>query len=164
MIRKLAPLVFGLLTLVLMLGLSATVYADSASAPAEPNALTRVTSFAFEVLTPIVTLFAMWAAHRAIKYLEHKLGVDVPARIEAQIDAWVDEGIHYAAEKSYQKVKGKTKKLSGPEKLEEAAAFVLAFAQARGWDDWTADKIKSKVEARLGIKRANGGAPAIDAG
>jgi hypothetical protein len=123
----------------------------------ETTALSQVTELAFQILTPIVTALAAWLAHRFIRVIEKKANIDVPAKQEAKIDEWVAAGIQLAAEKSYQKVKAQTDKLSGSEKLETAADFVLGFVTAQGWHTWTKDKIKSKIEARLPSARENGG-------
>lgn len=125
-------------------------------------AATQATELAFQVITPIVTILAAWLAHRLVKLFETKTGIDIPDKQEAKIESWVEQGIHLAAEKSYQKVKSKTDKLKGSEKLEEAADFVFALANARGWTDWTKAKIKAKIESSLGVHRANGGVPALE--
>lgn len=126
------------------------------------TALTHVTSLAFDILSVILPIIATWLVHRGIKVFETKTKIDIPASIESQIDTWVEKGIHYASEKSYKKVKEQTQRLSGPEKLEEAADFVFELANAKGWDDWTKDIIKKKIESALGQKRANGGVPKTD--
>ena len=43
--------------------------------------------------------------------------------------------------------------MTGPEKLEMAADFVLDLIEQRGFDDWTRDRIKAKIEAKLNKKR-----------
>jgi len=128
----------------------------------DQSAVSQATELAFQVITPIVTILAAWLAHRLVAIFEKKTGIDIPDKQEAKIDTWIEQGINLAAEKSYQKVKAKTEKLKGPEKLEEAADFVFALAASRGWADWTKDKIKAKVESAVGAHRANGGVPALE--
>lgn len=128
------------------------------------TALSNLSQMAFEVLAPILATFGLWVVHRVIKLLESKLSFDLPSQQEAKIDEWIEHGIHWAEEKSRQKVIAKTDKLSGPEKLETAADFVLGFVNARGWDAWTRDQIKSKIESKLGIHRANSSKPTLDKG
>lgn len=155
--RKLLPVLAGLLTLLVY----ATAWAQD-TATAEPNAVTRITELIFEILMVVLPLVATWLVHRGIKVFETKTKVDVPDAIEIKIDEWVERGIHLAAEKSYQKVKEKTAKLSGPEKLEVAADFVFDMAQSRGWIDWSKDKIKAKVEAAIGQRRAGDAVPKLE--
>ena len=130
-----------------------------ASGDSDSNAATQLAQMAIELLTPILAIIGAWIAHKAVKAFEAKTGVDVPDKIEAKIDAWIEQGIHIAAERSYRKVKEGTEKLTGPEKAEEAADFVLAMVKARGWDTWTKDKIFKKLDAAIGVHRANGGVP-----
>lgn len=137
---------------VLIFLLSSAVYAQSTA----PSALSRVTDIAFEILTPVLALFAMWAAHRLIGVFEKKTGIDVPARQEELIDKWIRQGVHRAEEWSHKKVKEKTDALTGPEKLEISATFVLDLIEAQGWPGWTSDRIKDRVEAMLGAERAVG--------
>lgn len=159
--RKIIPILVGLLTLVLFTGL---VFAQGDSTPEENrNALSQVTQLAFQILMVVLPIVAVWLTHKAIGLFESKTKIDIPLSIETQIDSWVEKGIHYAAEKSYQKIKEKTAKLSGPEKLEVAAKFVYDMAQAQGWIQWTEEKIKAKIEAWLGTRRANGVVPKLDA-
>jgi len=128
----------------------------------DTTALTQVTTAALEVLVPVVIIFATWGAHRLIRLFETKTKIDVPQKQEDQIDAWIDRAILLAAEKARQKIHAKTEALKGPEKLEIAADFVYDLAQSRGWISWTKDLLKQKIEASLGIKRANGGVPVLD--
>jgi hypothetical protein len=128
----------------------------------DTSAASQATELAFQVITPLVTILGAWLAHRLVKLFEDKTGIDIPDKQESKIDEWVEAGINLAAEKSYKKVKEKTEKLTGPEKLEEAADFVFALVAARGWDDWTKDKLKSKIESAIGVHRANGGVPTLE--
>ena len=128
----------------------------------DTSAASQATELAFQVIAPIVTILGAWLAHRLVAIFEQKTGIDIPDKQEAKIDQWVEEGINLAAEKSYKKVKEKTDKLKGPEKLEEAANFVFGMIESRGWDDWTKDKIKTKIEAAVGVHRANGGVPSLE--
>ncbi len=144
----------GIAVFVLVFLLSSVVYAQGDGAA--PSALSRITDIAFEILTPVLALFAMWAAHRLIAVFEKKTGIDVPVQQEQMISRWIRQGIHRAEEWSHKKVKERTDALTGPEKLEISATFVLDLIEVQGWAGWTADRIKDKVEAELGIHRANG--------
>jgi len=128
----------------------------SSIAYAAENALQRTTDMAFQVLTPVVIIFATWLAHRLVKLFEKKTGIDVPAAQEAQIDGWIEQGIHYAEQKSRAKIKNAEDGLNGPDKLEHAADFVLSFIEAKKYPEWTRDLVKGKIEAKLGIKYASG--------
>jgi hypothetical protein len=119
----------------------------------DTSAATQVTELALQVIAPIVIALGAWIAHRLVRLLEEKTGIDIPDKQEAKIDHWIEQGIALAAEKSHQKLKAHTEKLKGPEKLEEAADYVFALAASRGWTNWTKSKIKDKIEASLGAHR-----------
>lgn len=161
MLRRSLPLFAGLLAFLILTAIAQVVYAD-AGVPADENAVTRLADMAFEILTPVLSVVVIWLVHRAIAAFEARTGIDVPAQQEALIDAWVEQGIAFAEEKSRNKVKEKTSKLTGPAKLEEAADFVFDLARARGWIDWSRDRVKRKIEGKLGIARAAGAKPSLD--
>ena len=148
---------FGLLCL-----LGTEVYAQDGGT-ATPSALSRIADIAFEILTPVLALFAMWAAHRLIAVFEKKTGIDVPEKQERMISRWVRQGVARAEEWSHKNIEGKTDALTGPEKLEISAAFVLDLIEAQGWPGWTADRIKDRIEAALGLARADGNLSRMDA-
>jgi len=155
--KKLIPALAALFTLVILAGIA---LAQGDATPEENrNALTHVAEMAFQILIIILPIVAAWLTHKAISLFESKSKIDIPLSIEKQIDEWIYKGIHYAAEKSYQKVKEKTAKLTGPEKLETASGFVFALVEAQGWTQWTIEKIKAKIDAVIGVHRANGGVP-----
>lgn len=161
MIRKIAPAIVGILVFVLLTLLSTIVYA-AAGAAAEPNALSRVAELAFQILVPLLSALGAYLAHRLIAAFEKRTGIDVSERVEALLDGWVERGIHAAEEWSYKEVKAKTTKLTGSEKLELAADYVLDLIKQHGLDAWTRDKVKALIESKLGVHRANGGKPALD--
>ena len=117
------------------------------------TALTEVVTLAFKLLITAALPVILWGIHKAIKGIETKTKVDVPAAIESKIDSWVEEAVYFAEEKSLQKIKAKTEKLSGPEKLETAAGFVMSLIESQGYVDWTKDLIKNKIEAKLNKTR-----------
>ncbi len=117
---------------------------------------------ALQVLTPILVALAGWLAHRIVKVVEAKTGIDIPDRQEAKIDDWIEQGIHLAEEKSRSYIKEKANKLKGPEKLELAGDFVMEMIRKNGWDTWAKDAIVKKIEGSLGAHRANGGKPRLD--
>lgn len=121
----------------------------------DTSAATQATELALQVIAPIVIALGAWIAHRLVRLLEEKTGIDIPDKQEDKIEYWIEQGINLAVEKSHQKLKAHTEKLKGPEKLEEAADYVFALATARGWTDWTKDKIKNKIEASLGADRVD---------
>lgn len=164
--RVLLILAIGAVAGVLMLALGEFAHAQSIGTTvvaATPNLVTRLTDMAFQILVPVVTLFAMFAAHKVIKLFETKTGFDVPDKQEKQIDIWIEQGIHLGEEKSRNLIKKHSKKLTGSEKLEFGAGFVLGFIEQRGWIGWGRDKIINKIEAKLGNQRSNGGKPRLDA-
>jgi hypothetical protein len=167
--KKIVSLFAGVVTL-LLCGVAwaqdaaPDIIAAAPAVPADggPNALTQLTNLVFQILTVVLPILVTWFVHRGIAVFEKKTKINVPDAIENKIDAWVENGIHLAAEKSYKKVAEKTAKLTGSEKLETAADFVFAMAQSRGWLNWSKDAIKAKVEAAIGVHRANGGVPALE--
>lgn len=160
--RLIAPLLAGLVTLLAMLALSGLVYAQAGATAPEENLVQRLTTMIFQILTPVITIFAMWAAHRGIALLEKKLDFDVPDQQEAFVDKWIGEAILWAEEKSRSKLKQVGKRLTGPEKLENAGSHVLDLIESKGWVGWTRDRVNRKLEAKLGMHRANGGKPTLD--
>ena len=163
MTRILTTVLAGLMTLMIMLALAGVVYAQGDSVvAAEPNAVEQFTTMAFQILTPVVTLFVMWAAHRAITALEKKVGIQIPAAQEEAIDSWIVQGILWAEEKSRNSIKKHATKLTGPEKLETAGDFVMGMIRLQRWDTWASGTIKAKIESKLGHQRATGGKPRLD--
>jgi hypothetical protein len=161
--KRIIPLLVGLIVLLVMIPIAWAQGAQGSTAAADdPNIITRVTELTFQILTVILPIIAVWLTHRGLAIFEKKTGMDVPAAMESKIDDWVEEGIHLAAEKALKAVKSNTKKWTGPEKLEEAANYVWDLAQSQGWIEWTRDMIEAKIEARLGLHRANGGVPKFD--
>jgi Bacteriophage holin of superfamily 6 (Holin_LLH) len=117
------------------------------------NAVAQITSIAIQTLAPILLALSGWLAHRLIKAFESKTKIDVPVKQEAQVDAWIEAGIHYAEEKAHQAAKSATAKITGPEKLEAAASFALDLAEKNGWIEWTRERLKAKIEAALNSER-----------
>jgi hypothetical protein len=91
---------------------------------------------------------------------EAKTGIDVPAKQEALIDGWIAEGIRLAEEKAHQAAQKAEAKITGHEKLEAAAGFVLDMAEKNGWVDWTRDRLKAKIDAKINVVKAREGSPA----
>lgn len=125
----------------------------------DPTVASQAAELALQVLTPILVALAAWLAHRIVGVFEKKTGIDIPEKQEAQIDKWIEAGIHLAEEKSRSLVKSKASKLEGPQKLEVAGTFVMGMISKNGWDDWAQSWILDKIEAQLGTNRANGGKP-----
>ena len=128
----------------------------------DTSVASQAAGVAIQVLTPILIIVGTYFAHRLVKVFEAKTGLDIPAKQEAKIDGWIEEGIHFAEEKSRSYIKEKANKLKGPEKLELAGDFVMAMIKKNGWDDWAKDAIVNKIEGSLGTHRANGGKPRLD--
>ena len=118
---------------------------------------------ALQILTPLLIIVGTYLAHRLVKVLEAKTGIDIPEKQEAQIDKWISAGIYLAEEKSRSFIKEKAQKLKGPEKLELAGTYVMNMVKKNGWDDWALEWIEAKIEAKIGTHRANGGKPRLDA-
>jgi len=123
----------------------------------------QVAEVVVQILTPVLITLAGWLAHRLVAVFEKKTGIDVPKKQEDMIDTWIESGIYYAEEKSRSLIKEKANKLKGPEKLEIAGKFVLDMVKKNGWDAWTKEAVLAKVEGSLGMHRANGGKPRLDA-
>jgi len=125
----------------------------AAAADTEANAVSQIAGMAIEILAAVLLIVALWGTRKIISLIEKKTSIDVPSKIEEKVDQWVAQGINLAAEKSRKKVSEHSEKLTGPEKLETAAEFVLALVEARGWDEWTKEKITDKIESVLGAER-----------
>jgi hypothetical protein len=123
------------------------------AASSEPSVLSRTLSLAFEFALAALVPVAAWLTHRAIRIFEAKTKIDVPDAVEQKVDHWVDSGIALAEERGHRFLKETTDKLTGPEKLEIAVAYVLDMANQRGWVEWSKSKIQDRVEAALGTRR-----------
>lgn len=162
--RAFLIMITGAASLLLMLALHAVAFAGPEGATlVDSSSAAKFADIALQILIPVVTVFAMWGANKVIRLVERKLGVDIPERQERAINDWVEQGIHFAEEKSRSKIKEKANKLRGPEKLEIALGFVLGMINSNGWHTWTRDKVVAKIEGSLGAHRANGGKPRLDA-
>lgn len=161
-VRIVTPLAVALAVFLSLSLAASVVYAAPETPAAEPNALSRLADIAFQVLVPVLSLFAAYLTNRLIGVFEQKTGFDVADKHEQWIRDWVEKGIHLGEEWSYKKVKGQTGKLTGPEKLEVAADFVLDMVAKYNIPGWTRDKVTKYIEAQLGTHRANGGKPTLD--
>ncbi len=127
------------------------------SVPATPGQPTPLASQALsellKIIAAIATIFVLWLARKVILVLETKAGVDVPVKIEEQIDSWVQQGIGLAEEKAAQLMKTKLAGMRGPEKLEVAGNFVMSLITQHGIVGYARDKILQKIEAALGVQR-----------
>jgi hypothetical protein len=117
------------------------------------NILSRLVELAFSVATPVLTLFAMWLAHRLVKVFEDKTKVQVPAQWQDMIDGWVLKAVNLAESKSQQALASGAAKLSGPEKLEVAVGFVLDLAEKSGYENMARDYIINLVQAHLAANK-----------
>jgi hypothetical protein len=124
------------------------------------STVVKLADLAIQTLAPILLALSGWLAHRLIKAFEARTKIDVPAKQEVMIDAWIAAGIRLAEEKAHQAVKAGASTITGPEKLEAAAGFVLDLAEKNGWIDWTRERLKSKIEAKLNIVKERPGSPA----
>lgn len=138
-------------SLMILVGLAVLLVASPAFAASTATA--RLGGMALDILFPVAGVFLLWLARKLVKVFEAKTGIDVPEKIEAQVDSWVEQGIALAEEKSRKVVVAGGEKLKGPEKLELAANFVLDLADQYKLKDKVAASVKDKVEAKLGINR-----------
>ena len=120
----------------------------------ETSALSRVVGILYDFLGVVLMLLGTYAAKKGVNAVEAWLKIDVPDKVERRIDDWIEDGIALAEEKARSATTNHTNKVTGPEKLELAADFVLDLAKDRGYIEWTRNKIKSKIEAKLNKKRA----------
>lgn len=120
---------------------------------ADQSIMGRLLSFGLEIMAPVATLFAMWAAHRLISVFESKTKIELPAKTHEMVDDWVQKGLHYAEEKARNAVAANAVALKGPEKLELAAGFVMDLAEKYGVGDMAKDKVIKLVESKLSETR-----------
>ncbi len=155
--RYVTPFIAGLITALVLCLMASIAYA--AEGMAKDNAAQQFVDLAFDFLKVIVTALAGYVALRLGAWIKKKTGIDQ----EEQLNRWIREGILYAEEKSRSKIKEQAQKLTGSEKLEVAAKFVLELAKSQGVTRWTKDKIEAKIESWLGTSRADGdGKPRLD--
>ena len=122
----------------------------------EASVLSKLVDLLLQVGTPVVTLFAMWAAHRLISVFEAKTKMTVPVTTQATIDDWVQKGVMYAEEKAHAAAANKLATVTGPEKLEMALGLVMDLADKYGMANLAKDHVSKLVESKLmDIKMSN---------
>jgi hypothetical protein len=109
----------------------------------------HLVDLAFKLLGPVVVALGGYLAMK----LARKLGIDATEKQEAMVDAWIEQGVHLAEERARAAAKRSEAKISGHEKLELAAGYVADLAEKAGWADWTRDRLKAKIDAKLGSAR-----------
>lgn len=122
--------------------------------------VTHLVDLALQILAPLVVVLAGYLANRLVKVLEAKTGVDIPEKQEAMLDTYIQDGIRYAEEKAHQAAKRADAKLTGHEKLEAATSFVLHYVEKNGWVEWTRDRLKAKIDAKINVMKKRPGSPA----
>lgn len=136
-----------------LLGLPQTAWAQDVPATGTPMGELLLMVLKFVGISS--GLLAAWAAFKGVRFLEAKTQFDVPASVEARLGDWVDEGIGYAYERSHHQIQKLGKKLSGPEKLQTATAYVVRKIRQNGWDERAEEWIRERIEARLGLLRSS---------
>lgn len=116
------------------------------------------------VIFPVLGSLLTYLAGMAAAYLKKKWDIELLDRQEAKIDEWIAQAVHWAEEKSRNRVRSGLGRIKGPDKLEEVMHQVVNQVRAKRWDDWAESSIRTKIEGYLGKKRANGGKPTLDKG
>jgi hypothetical protein len=122
--------------------------------------LTQIVDQVTQILVPVLAALICALAHKAVKAFSAKTGVAVSAAQEATIDGWIDSGIRYAEEKAHQAAQKGDSKITGHEKLEAAAGFAVDMVKRAGWDTWTRDMLKAKIDAKINVVKERPGSPA----
>jgi hypothetical protein len=117
--------------------------------PPHPSAFSSIVDEGIKLVAAILLVLATWGAQRLIRLFVAKAKIDIPAKQEEQIDAWVRQGIAYAESKSSAKLKELTVAMRGPEKLEAALAYVIGAMATSGAFDYGRDLLVRKIEALL---------------
>lgn len=112
--------------------------------------LTKGVDFAFGIALPVVTAVALWLAHRLISVFETKTGIKVP--LQEQLDGLITKGILLAEEKASAALRAKTQTITGPEKLEIAANFVIDSV-GKAFPKLTKEAIADLILAKLPTMR-----------
>lgn len=117
------------------------------------SALSQFSDSAITILTPAVTAILLYLVHRVVKIFETKTKITLDQHEEDMIDGWVNDAIHFAEEKAHKAATNKLATVTGPEKLEAAADYVISSVRRAGWGPMARDKIKAAVEAKLNTTR-----------
>jgi len=123
-----------------------------ASESASP-ALSRLINLLIDVLAAVLLILMPYFAHRLIAYFEKKTSLELAPVTKDKINALLDKGIAFAEEQAHKAVRAKTKALTMSEKLEFGAGYVMDLADVADAKNWTIDKVKKMLEARLGELR-----------
>jgi hypothetical protein len=169
MTRKMA----NVITLILTFGVCTPAFAIDGGAlagenititiPPAANATTEVQSPAavrfinmlIDLLAAVLLILVPYFVHRLLAYFETKTKIKLSPEIMEKINALLDKGIAYGEEQAHKAIKNSEKALTMSEKLEHGASYVMDLADKSDIKNWSIEKIKKMLEARLQEKRAN---------
>jgi hypothetical protein len=139
----------------------------AAVAPSEPAtvqspAAARLIDMLIDILSAVLLILVPYFVHRLLAYFEKKTGLELSANMKEKIDALLDKGIAFAEEQGHKALKKREKKLEMSDKLELGAGYVLDLADAADAKDWTMEKVKKMLEARLNETRKDEGVTLSD--
>lgn len=118
------------------------------------SALSQIADYGVQVLAMALGLFFIWLARKGVNLFEKKFNMDIPDRIEAQLDALVEKAIAYGEEQARKVVKDKlSDKMLPNDKMEAALQFGLKLADQYGLPKMGEDKLKMLIESKLNISR-----------
>jgi hypothetical protein len=137
-----------------------TVLAQGEVTPEELNPISELLMMVLKVVFSILGILTTWLVTKGITFFERKTKIDIPASYENTIFGWADKGIGLANEKAHQTLKEQGKKLKGPEKMDIALGFVNTLIQQHKLDAMAQDKLKTYIEAKLGMTRGDKPVPA----
>lgn len=134
---------------VAVLMVSTFAYADTALTPTAQIAtdLTQIVGFALG--TVVMALVAL-----VLKKIHDRYGIDVPQAWLQNVQSLVDHGIAYAEEQGNKAIINNTT-LTGNEKLNLAATFVLSMTNDKALIAMGETKIKQLIEARLNLTQSS---------
>lgn len=120
---------------------------------ADDPALYTLLSTLIDIVAPVLMVLAGWIAWKLTKIFEAKTGYDVPANLEARLDAWAAQGVAYAEEQGRKALKANQDKLEMGAKKELALGYILDMAKTAGVPDLARDKLEKLVEAKVAMSR-----------
>lgn len=140
------------------LALMAVAWAGPPGAPDLPGqkpdtAAAQLVDILFKVLSVVLTTLVTVGMAKFVRFAERKGKIDLSERQEAFMADVADDAIDWIEEQAHKRAKAKAQQLTGPEKLELAARELLSRAHEKGWDDWTAERVRQLLEARLQRRR-----------
>ena len=118
----------------------------------DTNLIHELARVALSVLATALGVLATYYVPRTFRAIERRLGVDLPAPLEAEAERVALEAISYAEEKARGLAKRAGERVLSTDKLDWAAAYFREHASAQVLT-WLSDHVETWLQAKLGLLR-----------